>query len=100
MLTRRFTPQGITRSTVILAQEVTKLLLAALMLYITTGGSPVKAGALKGTFEIVNDTPSFRVLFALNLLLLICSFVSFSVLVTFCDVLSFSSLLCRLHHMP
>ncbi|KAL7576130.1 hypothetical protein ACA910_004792 [Epithemia clementina (nom. ined.)] len=48
ILTRRFTPQGITRSTVILAQEVTKLLLAALMLYLSTGGSPSKAGVLKG----------------------------------------------------
>ena len=48
ILTRRFTPQGITRSTVVLAQEMTKLVLAGVMLYMTTNGAPIRAGVLRG----------------------------------------------------
>ena len=45
ILTRRFTPSGITRSTVILMQEIIKFGIAASML--STSGSV--ASALKGT---------------------------------------------------
>ena len=46
-LTRKFTPQGICRSTVILMQEITKFVLAYTML--TISGS--KQSALTGTFS-------------------------------------------------
>ena len=44
-LTRKFTPQGICRSTVILMQEVTKLILAYTMLNVSGG----KQAAFRGT---------------------------------------------------